>query len=75
MDCGQPEMIPNSEQYMEQVPNTLSGDTVSFQCLDGFIHTDGDLTRTCQENATWSGQTGVCSSKYINILKSRALKV
>lgn len=34
--------------------------TINYTCNKAFAHTAGDLTRTCQANATWTGATPAC---------------
>jgi cysteine-rich repeat protein len=36
-------------------------DVVTFSCDAGYDHTGGDLSRTCQANATWSGSVPTCT--------------
>jgi len=38
--------------------------SVIYQCNFGFWHSDGNLTRTCQSNNTWSGKAPVCTGQY-----------
>jgi len=37
-------------------------DIVRHICEDGYFLIDGDLSQTCQENNTWSGQAPICKS-------------
>ena len=40
------------------------GTTITGSCLIGYSLTSGDLSRTCGENASWSGQTPICQVSY-----------
>ncbi|XP_060079283.1 uncharacterized protein LOC132558705 [Ylistrum balloti] len=37
-----------------------TGDTVTYTCLPYYPHIDGNLTRTCKSDGTWSGMAPVC---------------
>ena len=42
------------------------GDNIQYVCESGFVHTSGDLVRTClktEEGLGWNGTPPVCSSK------------
>ncbi|XP_056001395.1 uncharacterized protein LOC130048553 [Ostrea edulis] len=38
----------------------MYNDTVTYQCVEGFQHASGDLTRRCIGINTWSGRSPVC---------------
>jgi len=42
------------------------GDTCTYQCDDGYM-LNGDMTRVCQADETWSGSDPTCdlSEKYV----------
>ncbi len=47
-------------------PSTIGlqiGETVTYTCGTGFEPTEGDLTRTCQDDGTLQGTDVVCSVK------------
>ena len=40
----------------------VTGDICSFSCDDGY-DINGSVTRTCQDNSTWTGATTTCTKK------------
>ena len=36
---------------------------ITYTCDLSYIHTSGDLTRTCQADFNWSGTAPVCTGK------------
>ncbi|XP_062612932.1 uncharacterized protein LOC134274697 [Saccostrea cucullata] len=53
----------DSELFVENSTHILSGaynEIVTYQCLEGFRHTSGDLIRRCTQTGQWSGSSPVC---------------
>ena len=44
---------------------------VTYTCYQGFSHTGGDLTRTCQANKSWNGTAPTCASEFHFILTKK----
>ena len=42
-------------------------DTVKYTCTMGYVHTGGDLERTCGRDRRWDGLSPFCTSKHINL--------
>ena len=40
--------------------------TATYSCLPGYTRTAGQVSRTCQTNASWTGQSAVCSACPVN---------
>jgi hypothetical protein len=62
VECQNPERIGNSTF-------TYTGakyDTVTYSCKMGYVHTGGDLERTCGRNRRWSGVPPSCTSMHFN---------
>ena len=55
--------VPNSRKTTKSSNSTLFGDTLEYECLEGYIHIAGELRTTCMENASWSGMVPVCQRK------------
>ncbi|WAQ96223.1 CSMD3-like protein [Mya arenaria] len=55
-----PAAVPSSSKSPDQVSYDYAT-SVTYNCLTGYIHSAGDLTRTCQADTTWSGTTPTCS--------------
>ena len=56
----------NSE-YNPDIQLYNYSDIVNFTCDLGYYHSSGDLIRSCNEHAQWTGVTPVCSSKYMYV--------
>ena len=41
---------------------------VTYSCHLAYNHTDGDLTRTCNSSAEWTGTLPTCTGKYCFLL-------
>lgn len=41
-----------------------TGSEAFYSCDPGFNHFEGDLTRTCLSNGTWSGDPAMCNGKF-----------
>ena len=61
VSCGDPEPVNRVNVSIE---NTDYGGSVEYVCVVGYNYSTGNLKRTCQSNATWSGEAPVCLSKY-----------
>ncbi|CAH1797849.1 unnamed protein product [Owenia fusiformis] len=64
IDCYDPTPVPNSD-IAGPNPNTREGATVQYNCNVGYLHLEGDLSRTCTFDEQtrfmlWSGRTPVC---------------
>ena len=46
---------------------TTLGSTATYTCNTGY-QLDGDSTRTCQSDETWSGSAPTCTRMYSNAL-------
>ena len=62
ISCGPP---PQASHASHQGSSYLLGNNVTFTCDEGYSLHSGDLTRICQADHTWSGQTPVCG-KYLH---------
>eukprot|EP00118_Oscarella_pearsei_P007913 m.39771 g.39771 ORF g.39771 m.39771 type:complete len:394 (+) comp32811_c0_seq1:114-1295(+) len=51
--------LPNPAEGARTGDNTCTGNTISFQCNDGFL-LHGSSKRQCQENGQWSGMNVTC---------------
>ena len=60
VQCPTPGVGQNSNRTF-----THSGylDTVTYHCISGYETDTGDVTRTCQADATWSGSPLNCKCK------------
>ena len=41
----------------------VSGEAIVYSCDVGYVHTTGDLSRTCLRDGTWDGTLPVCEGK------------
>ena len=64
--CHPPTPVLNSE-YNPDIQLYNYSDIVNFTCDLGYFHSSGDLIRSCNEHAQWTGVTPVCSSKYMYV--------
>ena len=64
--CNPPTPVLNSE-YNPDIQLYNYSDIVNFTCDLGYYHSSGDLIRSCNEHAQWTGVTPVCSSKYMYV--------
>ena len=63
-DCGQPDAL---EGTIVSAPSTTVGSDASYSCATGYDSLNGDESRICQENGTWTGMAPSCdveNSKY-----------
>ena len=60
--CSPPPESPHST-YSPGILVYNYSDSVTFTCDLGYNHSSGDLVRSCNEHAQWTGDTPVCSSK------------
>ncbi|CAH1229120.1 Hypp225 [Branchiostoma lanceolatum] len=61
-DCAVQPYVYGTLQYGCRYPYT-NGDTCYFRCFPGFVPVSGNapfVARTCQADATWSGETFRC---------------
>ncbi|KAK2151179.1 hypothetical protein LSH36_373g02019, partial [Paralvinella palmiformis] len=58
LDCG----TPSTPSYLTVVSQNGSGyqDSIEVECAPGYDYVSGNLTRTCQADGKWNGQTPVC---------------
>ena len=52
-------------------PNTASynyNTDVTYTCDQAYNHTAGDLVRTCNSSAEWTGTLPTCTGKYFDII-------
>ncbi len=49
--------LPNPDNGMVSVPTTTFGSTATYTCVTGY---NGDTTRTCESDGTWSGSEPAC---------------
>ncbi|CAC5418949.1 CSMD [Mytilus coruscus] len=59
--CEEPEKVANANKSV--VGSTILGTKVIYTCKTGYQHTKGNLTRSCQKNATWNGTAPICLPK------------
>ena len=59
-DCGDPGGVAGASRLVVGEEWTV-GSLVTYECEQGFRHSRGDLTRHCQDNATWSGDLPECT--------------
>ena len=64
MRCG---YLPEVYGGLAYVSGRNAGDTVKFECFDGF-KLIGEDTLTCGSNGQWSGTSPICDSEYFNFL-------
>ena len=43
-----------------ELSNTTVGLTANYTCIQGYILTNGNNTRTCEANGEWSGSSPSC---------------
>ena len=72
MSCGDADAVTNGTLVSYNPDKTYTA-VVTFECDPGFEHIGGDLVRTCNTSALWSGTVAVCSSELIVIIVSRVL--
>ena len=61
VDCGG---LSNPENGAITMSGTTYNSVATYSCNDGY-NLVGDITRTCQANATWSGRDPSCESTII----------
>ena len=59
VDCG---LLDNPENGFVTLFSTSFRSVATYECLDGYT-LEGDSTRTCQADATWSGSEPTCRRK------------
>ncbi|XP_072010859.1 sushi domain-containing protein 1 isoform X3 [Engystomops pustulosus] len=59
IDCGQPPILPNTENDFSGV--TIFSSQMIYTCMSGFIE-HGHNTSICTANGTWEGATLVCTA-------------
>ena len=58
--------VPNVTNATPVLTSTVDyNSTVTYVCQDGYSHTAGDLTRTCNADGSLTGTTPVCTSKLL----------
>ena len=40
-------------------------DTLTYNCLEGFTHTSGDLQSRCDHLGVWTGKRPICGKSHI----------
>ena len=60
-DCGHPGDIDHGT--VDVSGGTTIGDTATYQCNQHF-QLNGEDTRTCQDDGTWSGTAPTCQGEY-----------
>ena len=58
-NCGDPGSVPNSDRTLS---GTLSGDSVTYTCRDGYTKTFTVSTLLCDSTGTWKGKLPTCES-------------
>ena len=66
-DCGHPGDIDHGT--VDVSGGTMIGDTATYQC-DQHFQLNGEDTRTCQDDGTWSGTAPTCQGEYSGSLKT-----
>lgn len=63
IDCGLPEHVPGTEDYI--YTDTLHGSSFNFSCITGLVRSgvsvNEDYTVTCEENRRWSFGNLTCA--------------
>ena len=58
--------VPNVTNATPVPPSTVDYNSdVTYTCQDGYSHTAGDLTRSCNADGSLTGTTPVCTSKLL----------
>ena len=60
--CEPPPDVPNMP-YSPDLPTYNYSDSITFACDEGYLYVSGDLTRSCNEHAQWTGVAPSCTSK------------
>ncbi len=60
IDCGG---LEDPDKGRVVLSGTVCGSTATYSCREGYTLV-GDNTRTCQKDASWSGQAPFCTSKF-----------
>ena len=60
-DCGHPGDIDHGT--VDVSGGTMIGDTATYQC-DQHFQLNGEDTRMCQDDGTWSGTAPTCQGEY-----------
>ena len=56
--------VPNVTNATPVPPSTVDySSTVTYTCQDGYSHTAGDLTSSCNADGSLTGSSPVCTSK------------
>ncbi|ELT94705.1 hypothetical protein CAPTEDRAFT_131340, partial [Capitella teleta] len=58
IDCGSPLSVANATVDFNQT--TVGSIAISFYCNEGYILGQGNLSRECQSDRTWSGEPPQC---------------
>ncbi|XP_053396028.1 sushi, von Willebrand factor type A, EGF and pentraxin domain-containing protein 1-like [Mercenaria mercenaria] len=58
-DCGNPENVTGAIVTMSS--NNLESSVATYVCGEGYMHTSGDLQRTCTSDSTWNGTFPTCT--------------
>ena len=59
VNCGYPSV---RQSVTINVQSTEYGSVAQYACLEGYELNSGSLTRTCQSDTSWSGQSPTCKS-------------
>jgi hypothetical protein len=63
IDCGPPPPLENGQiDVLDQT--TAFQSVVQYKCIDGYI-LEGEASRTCKADRSWSGIQPVCRGKHI----------
>ncbi|XP_018111863.1 sushi domain-containing protein 1 isoform X1 [Xenopus laevis] len=58
VDCGQPPSIQHAS--LRLAVNTTLGNTVTYECMSGYVKQTGIGTAVCNENGKWNGADLIC---------------
>ncbi len=68
VECALPQMPMYATNMSELSETYYYGDTIGYQCEASYPLTAGDLTRTCEQDSSWSGQAPVCGKEHLSVL-------
>ena len=60
VSCGD----PGSVQFTTKSGSSfVYNEFVEYQCVEGYLHSGGNLSRTCQSDESFSGTAPICTGK------------
>ena len=62
VNCPDP-LVSNTTRNLTN--GLQQGSAVHYTCNNGFVHSSGDLIRTCTSSGTWNGMAPICTRMYI----------